>query len=84
MCHESDLLKQPQDAVIIKTFYKYTYEQVSYILEHQYQAVCYKTAEGKSGRNTFPIFDLFKRKTLKSDFPYMTCQNWALTSKHGP
>ena len=33
--HDSDLSRLPKDALVIKTFYKYSYEQVSYILEHQ-------------------------------------------------
>ena len=47
VCHESDLSKLPHDAVVIKTFYKYAYEQVSSILEHRYQVVRYKTGDGK-------------------------------------
>lgn len=35
VCHDPDQSKLPQDAVIIKPLYKYTYKQVSYILEHQ-------------------------------------------------
>lgn len=54
VCHESDLSKLPQDAVVIKTFYKYAYEQVSYILEHQYQVVRYKTADGKIREEYLP------------------------------
>lgn len=42
VCHDSDLGRLPKDAVVIKTFYKYSYEQVSYILEHKYQVVRYK------------------------------------------
>lgn len=52
--HESDLSKLPQGAVVIKTFYKYAYEQVSYILEHQYQVVRYKTADGKIREEYLP------------------------------
>ena len=47
VCHESDLSKLPHGARVIKTFYKYAYEQVSYILEHRYQVVRYKTPDGK-------------------------------------
>lgn len=31
---------------IIKTFYKYSYEQISYILEHKYQVIRYKQSDG--------------------------------------
>ena len=45
--HDFDFSRLPKDAVIIKTFYKYSYEQVSYIQEHRYQVVRYKLADGK-------------------------------------
>ena len=47
VCHDSDLGRLPKDAVVIKTFYKYSYEQVSYILEHKYQVVRYRQSNGK-------------------------------------
>lgn len=46
VCHDSDLSRLPKDAIIIKTFYKYSYEQISYILEHQYQVIRYKQSDG--------------------------------------
>ena len=42
VCHDSDFSRLPKDAVIIKTFYKYSYQQISYILEHKYQVIRYK------------------------------------------
>ena len=54
VCHESDLSKLPHDAVVIKTFYKYAYEQVSSILEHRYQVVRYKTGDGKIREEYIP------------------------------
>ena len=42
VCHDSDFSHLPKDAVIIKTFYKYSYQQISYILEHKYQVIRYK------------------------------------------
>lgn len=54
VCHESDLSKLPHDAVVIKTFYKYAYEQVSIILEHRYQVVRYKTGDGKIREEYIP------------------------------
>lgn len=54
VCHDSDLGRLPKDAVVIKTFYKYSYEQVSYILEHKYQVVRYKLSDGKIMEGYFP------------------------------
>ena len=54
VCHESDLSKLQHDAVVIKTFYKYAYEQVSSILEHRYQVVRYKTGDGKIREEYIP------------------------------
>ena len=47
LCHDSDFSRLPKDAVIIKTFYKYSYQQISYILEHKYQVIRYKQSDGK-------------------------------------
>ena len=52
--HDSDLDRLPKDAVVIKTFYKYSYEQVSYILEHKYQVVRYKQSDGKIMEGYYP------------------------------
>ena len=54
VCHDSDLCRLPKDAVVIKTLYKYSYEQVSYILEHKYQVVRYKQSDGKIMEGYFP------------------------------
>ena len=54
VCHDSDFSRLPKDAVIIKTFYKYSYEQISYILEHQYQVIRYKQSDGKIREGYFP------------------------------
>ena len=55
VCHDSDFSRLPKDAVIIKTFYKYSYQQISYILEYKYQVIRYKQSDGKIREN-----DLFK------------------------
>ena len=44
VCHDSDFSPLPKDAVIIKTFYKYSYQH--YILEHKYQVIRYKQSDG--------------------------------------
>ena len=54
VCHDSDLDRLSKDAVVIKTFYKYSYEHVSYILEHKYQVVRYKQSDGKIMEGYFP------------------------------
>lgn len=54
VCHDSDFSLLPKDAVIIKTFYKYSYEQISYILEHKYQVIRYKQSDGKIREGYFP------------------------------
>ena len=54
VCHDSDLGRLPKDAIVIKTFYKYSYEQVSYILEHKYQVVRYKRSDDKIMEGYFP------------------------------
>lgn len=54
VCHDSDLCRLLKDAVVIKTFYKYSYEQVSYILEHKYQVVRYKRSDGNIMEGYFP------------------------------
>ena len=54
VCHDSDFSRLPKDAVIIKTFYKYSYQQISYILEHKYQVIRYKQLDGKIREEYFP------------------------------
>ena len=46
VCHDSDFSRMPKDAVIIKTFYKYSHQQISYIVEHKYQVIRYKQSDG--------------------------------------
>ena len=36
VCHDSDFSRLPKDSVVVKTFYKYSSERISYILEHKY------------------------------------------------
>ena len=54
VCHDSDFSRLPKDAVIIKTFYKYSYQQISYILEHKYQVIRYKQSDGKIRESYLP------------------------------
>lgn len=45
--HDFDFCRLPKETVLIKTFHKYSYEQVGYIPEHKYQVVRYKLPDGK-------------------------------------
>jgi len=45
--HKSDTTRLPEGPVILKTFRKYSYEQVSEIVEHQHQVIRYKLPGGK-------------------------------------
>lgn len=47
VCHNSDIGRLPAGSVIIKRFRKYAYEQVSSLVEHDYEVIRYKTADGK-------------------------------------
>ena len=58
VCHDSDFSRLPKDAVIIKTFYKYSYQQISYIVEHKYQVIRYKQSDGKI-RKSNPFKDRY-------------------------
>ena len=52
--HRSDMGKLPKEAQVLKVFFKYSYEQISEILEHQYQVVRYKMPDGKIYEGYFP------------------------------
>lgn len=51
--HECDITKLPEGAIIIKRTRRYSYEQVSSIIEHDYEVIRYKTAEGIIRTDTF-------------------------------
>lgn len=46
VCHECDLTKLPAGACIIKRIRRNSYEQVSSIIEYDYEVIRYKTVEG--------------------------------------
>lgn len=48
VCHNSDICQLPAGAMIIKRFRKYAYEQISRLVEHDYEVIRYKTSNGKS------------------------------------
>lgn len=46
VCHRSDLNRLPAGATVIKFLHRYSYEQISRIVEHDYELIRYKTLEG--------------------------------------
>ena len=52
--HESDRSLLPEGATIIKSVYESTYEQVSYIVQHDYEMIIYKDKNGKMRKGYFP------------------------------
>lgn len=54
VCHRSDLNRLPAGATVIKLLHRYSYEQVSSIVEHDYELIRYKTFEGTIIDGYFP------------------------------
>ena len=52
--HESDVNLLPEGATIIKSVYESTYEQVSYIVQHDYEMIIYKDKDGIMRKGYFP------------------------------
>ena len=52
--HESDRSLLPEGSAIIKSVYESTYEQVSYIVQHDYEMIIYKDKDGKIRKGYFP------------------------------
>ena len=52
--HESDVNLLPEGATIIKSVYESTYEQVSYIVQHDYEMIIYKDKDGVMRKGYFP------------------------------
>ena len=52
--HESDVNFLPEGATIIKSVYESTYEQVSYIVQHDYEMIIYKDKDGIMRKGYFP------------------------------
>ncbi|WP_250721879.1 IS66 family transposase [Bacteroides fragilis] len=55
VCHACDPTKLPEGALIIKRMRRYSYEQVSSIIEHDYEVIRYKTVDGTIRDGYFPI-----------------------------
>lgn len=54
VCHLSDLNRLPAGATVIKVLHRYSYEQISSIVEHDYELIRYKTLEGTIIDGYFP------------------------------
>ena len=54
VCHDGDIRHLPAGA-IIKRFRKYAYEQISSLVEHDYEVIRYKTLDGKIHEGYFPF-----------------------------
>ena len=52
--HESDVNLLPEGATVIKRVYESTYEQVSYIVQHDYEMIIYKDKDGIMRKGYFP------------------------------
>lgn len=52
--HDSDKSRLPEGVALIKTFSKYSYEQVSEIVEHRYNVFRYKMPDGRIYDGYFP------------------------------
>ena len=52
--HESDMNLLPEGATVIKSVYESTYEQVSYIVQHDYEMIIYKDKDGIMRKGYFP------------------------------
>lgn len=55
--HESDRNLLPEGATMIKSVYESTYEQVSYIVQHDYEMIIYKDKDGVMRKGYFPKAD---------------------------
>lgn len=54
VCHHCDKSRLPEGAEVIKVLHKYSYEQVSEIVEHEYEVLRYKMKDGKICDGYFP------------------------------
>ena len=68
--HESDVNLLPEGATVIKSVIESTYEQVSYIVQHDYEMIIYKDKDGKIRKGYFPKVSVeSENDTLIDRFP---------------
>ena len=69
--HESDRNLLPEGATMIKSVYGSTYEQVSYIVQHDYEMIIYKDKNGIICKGYFPkVGTETEYETVVDRFPY--------------
>ena len=52
--HESDINLLPEGSTVIKSVFESTYEQVSYIVQHDYEMIIYRDKDGVMHKGYFP------------------------------
>lgn len=52
--HRSDKSRLPEGAVVIRMESRYSYEQVSSVIEHEYELIVYKNPDGSMHKGYFP------------------------------
>ena len=73
--HESDRSLLPEGATYIRSEYKSSYDQVSYIVQHDYEIIIYKDKNGKMQKGYFPkseepaVIDQFPGTHASSSLP---------------
>ena len=68
--HESDVNLLPEGATVIKSVYESTYEQVSYIVQHDYEMIIYKDKDGIMRKGYFPkVSAESEKETVIDRFP---------------
>ena len=85
VCHDSDIRQLPAGAKIIKRFRKYAYEQISGLVERDYEVIRYKTSDGKIHEGYFPfsghpaIIDVVPGTHASGSFPaYLAFNKYVL------
>ena len=82
VCHDSDIRHLPAGAIIIKRFRKYAYEQISSLVEHDYEVIRYKTLDGKIHEGYFPFISQSVIIDVVSDM-YVSGSFWVYLAFNG-
>ena len=68
--HESDVNLLPEGSTVIKSVFESTYEQVSYIVQHDYEMIIYKDKDGIMRKGYFPTVSAeSENETVIDRFP---------------
>ena len=76
--HESDVNLLPEGATVIKSVYESTYEQISYIVQHDYEMIIYKDKDGNMRKGYFP-----KEKLLAKGAVVNCDETWCRVKVNG-